>query len=109
MIGLRGAASGPGAVAQMKGLVARRSRDPARIAVVPLLEARTRTRSDRHTYGHAHRTHTTPGGQRGHAARRVLVLLTGARHREARHRRHWAVMEKKMKGGATFSLLLSLI
>lgn len=78
----------------MKGLVARRSRDPARVAVVPLLEARAGTRSDSHTHGHAHRAHTTPGGQRGHAARRVLVLLTGT-HREARHRRHWAVMPKR--------------
>lgn len=79
----------------MKGLVARWSRDPARVAIVPLLEARTGTRSDGHAHGHAHRAHTTPGGQRRHAARRVLVLLTGTRHREARHRRHWTVMPKR--------------
>lgn len=78
----------------MQRLVTRRSRDPARVAVVPLLEARAGTRADGHADGHAHRAHATPGGQRGHAARRVLILLTGARHREARHRRHRAAMAK---------------
>lgn len=90
MVRLRRAASRPGAVAEMQGLVTRRSRDPARVAVVPLLETRARTRADRHADGHAHRAHAAAGRQRGHAAGRVLVLLTGARHREARHRRHRA-------------------
>lgn len=96
MVGLRGAASRPGAVPQVKGLVARRSRDPARVAVVPLLEAGAGARSDGHAHGHAHRAHATPGGQRGHAARRVLILLAGARHREARHRRHRAAMRRQV-------------
>lgn len=95
MVGLRGAAGRPGAVPQVKRLVARRSRDPARVAVVPLLEARAGARSDGHAHGHAHRAHATPGGQRGHATRRVLILLAGARHREARHRRHRAATRRE--------------
>lgn len=62
MVGLRGAAGWPGAVPQVKGFVARWSRDSARVAVVSLLEARAGARSDGHAHCHAHRAHTTPGG-----------------------------------------------
>jgi len=77
VVGLRRAAGWPGTVSQVEGLVAWWSRDPARVAVVPLLEARAGTGSNGHAHSHAHRAHATPGGQRGHATCRVLVLLAG--------------------------------